>query len=142
MHMMQGERRSMNLWVVNMGSRPVKEIWMVPDSEDEVWVGDVAGDDEGQEAGEAEEEEKGGDTQETDDAKEESITAVEVIKSSNSLLSPQPLRIPIPGGVLRPDDGFSVPLTLHTESIGEKQFCLFFSYREVSGLVIIPPLRS
>lgn len=129
MKMMQGESRSMNLWVVNIGTRPVKEIWMVPDSEDEIWVGDVSDGDEG-EGREGEEGERAADKQETVCFGEEGGVSVEVVKSSNSLVSPQPLRIPVPGGVLGPEDGFSVPLTLHTETVGEKQFCLFFVYRE------------
>lgn len=118
---MQGERRVMNLWVVNMGSRPVKEIWMVPDPGDEIWVGDAVVEDENEKAeaeGDESENEKDGE-------------GPEVVKSSNSLLPPQPLKIPIPGSALGPEDGFSVPLTLHMEALGEKQFCLFFVYREV-----------
>lgn len=126
LRMLQGERRVMNLWMVNMGSKPVREVWMVPDAEDEIWVGDVAeGDEEEQEEGEQEEEE------ESDNGGEEGGVSVEVVRSSNSLLPPKPLRIPVPGGVLEPEEGVSVPLTWHTEGLGEKQICLFFVYREV-----------
>jgi len=115
---LQGEKRLMNLWVVNLGSRPIRELWVVPDSEDEIWVGD------------ADEEEAI--KHEAGVTREASGVSIQIIKSSNSLVSPQPLRIPVPGGVLRPEDEFTVPLALHTEMIGEKQFCLFFVYREVS----------
>jgi len=115
---LQGEKRLMNLWVVNLGSRPIRELWVVPDPEDEIWIGDA---DEGETV-----------NYEAGVTREASAVSIQIIKSSNSLVSPQPLRIPVPGGVLRPEDGFSVPLALHTETIGEKQFCLFFVYREVS----------
>ncbi|KXN83896.1 hypothetical protein AN958_00976 [Leucoagaricus sp. SymC.cos] len=117
MRMLGGERKIMNLWLVNMGSRPVKEIWVVPDSEDEIWIGDAIDSEEG--VGE-----------ETGDSGDEDVVSTETIKSSNSLVPPQPLRIPVPGGVLGPEDGFSVPLMLHPEKVGEKEFCLFFVYRE------------
>ncbi len=120
---LQGERRLMNLWVINLGLRPVKELWVVPDSEDEIWVGDAD-----------EEEGKGkADKLETSVVREKGGASIQIIKSSNSLVMPQPLRIPVPGGLLRPEDEFSVPLALHTETIGEKRFSLFFVYREVSS---------
>jgi hypothetical protein len=118
LEVVQGERRVINLWLANMGSRPVAEIWMVPDPEDEIWVGDTVAEDENEV-----------NTEESESNNDE----MEVVKSSNSLVPPQPLKIPIPGGVLSPDDGFCVPLTLHVETPGEKSFCLFFVYREVSA---------
>ncbi|XP_006454644.1 hypothetical protein AGABI2DRAFT_182617 [Agaricus bisporus var. bisporus H97] len=135
LEVVQGERRITNLWLANMGSRPVEEIWMVPDPEDEIWIGDTVVE------GESEE-----NTEENGINDDE----IEVVKSSNSLVPPQPLRIPIPGGVLSPDDGFSVPLTLHMEAPGEKPFCLFFVYRQddtdtfhtswISRIVDVKPL--
>lgn len=123
LEVVQGERRITNLWLANMGSRPVEEIWMVPDPEDEIWIGDTVVE------GESEE-----NTEENGINDDE----IEVVKSSNSLVPPQPLRIPIPGGVLSPDDGFSVPLTLHMEAPGEKPFCLFFVYRQVGAPFLHP----
>jgi hypothetical protein len=123
LEVVQGERRVTNLWLANMGSRPVDEIWMVPDPEDEIWVGDTVTEDENEV-----------DTKTSESNHDET----EVVKSSNSLVPPQPLRIPIPGDVLSPDDGFSVPLTLHVEAPGEKPFCLFFVYREVGTPFLYP----
>ncbi|KAF9455059.1 hypothetical protein P691DRAFT_800071 [Macrolepiota fuliginosa MF-IS2] len=124
--MLQGERRVMNIWMVNMGSKPVKEIWMIPDAEDEIWVGDAVAEGEEQEEGEEEEEEE----EKEQESGDEDNSRIEVVKSSNSLLPPNPLKIPVPGGVLEPEEGVNIPLTFHTELVGEKQFCLVFVYRE------------
>lgn len=119
LRLVQGEKELMHLWLANLGSRPVGEIWMVLDPKDEIWVGDVVEN----EIGEGEEEGKEGCS--------ESLSFVEVVRSSNSLSPPRPLRIPTPDGTLGPGDGISIPLTLHTEMLGDKQLCLFFVYREV-----------
>ncbi len=120
LRLVQGEKELMHLWLANLGSRPVREIWMVPDPKDEIWVGDAVEDESKNEEEEARE--KGHD---------EITSFAEVIRSSNSLSPPKPLRIPTPDGTLGPGDGISIPLTLHTEVLGEKQLCLFFVYREV-----------
>jgi trafficking protein particle complex subunit 8 len=37
--LIQGENKSMRLWLNNAGSMPISEIWMVAGAEDEIWVG-------------------------------------------------------------------------------------------------------
>ena len=37
--LMQGENKSMRLWLTNAGSRPIGEVWMVAGAEDEIWIG-------------------------------------------------------------------------------------------------------
>lgn len=35
----QGENKPMRLWFSNMGTNPVREVWMVAGPEDEIWIG-------------------------------------------------------------------------------------------------------
>jgi len=37
--LVQGENRSMKLWLTNSGSTPISEVWMVTGPDDEVWIG-------------------------------------------------------------------------------------------------------
>jgi hypothetical protein len=37
--LLQGENRSMKLWLTNSGSTPISEFWMVTGPDDEVWIG-------------------------------------------------------------------------------------------------------
>ncbi|KAF9527818.1 ER-golgi trafficking TRAPP I complex 85 kDa subunit-domain-containing protein [Crepidotus variabilis] len=107
--MMQGEMRNMRLWVSNNGIRDVGEVWMVVGREDEVWIGE----DEGDEVG-----------------LEPSTTHMEVIKSSNTLKTSPPRRIPLGGSNLRPGEGREVPIIFHAENLGEHDLCLLFVFRE------------
>lgn len=36
--LMQGENKSMKLWLTNAGSKSISEVWMVAGAEDEIWV--------------------------------------------------------------------------------------------------------
>lgn len=38
--LLQGENKTASLWLVNAGSHPVSEVWMVCGPDDEIWIGD------------------------------------------------------------------------------------------------------
>jgi len=126
----QGETKSMSLWFFNTGGKPINEIWMVSGPEDEVWAA-VAEDlgDTGQYAEQvlilhSISETNSGTTMQT-----------EILQSVNSLNTEETLRIPLPHSnnspALNPGDNFELSLKLHVESVGERDLCLLFVYREV-----------
>lgn len=127
--LIQGENKSMRLWLTNTGSKPIGEIWMVAGAEDEIWVGD-------------------GDIM-RDCAYELFILVIctsriwiamavtEVIRSQNSLEPQKPYRLSTSGSnqssssVLEPGDGVEVPFIFHAETTGSHELCLLFVFREV-----------
>ncbi|KAJ7293446.1 ER-golgi trafficking TRAPP I complex 85 kDa subunit-domain-containing protein [Mycena rebaudengoi] len=104
----EGESKSMRMWFVNRGNKPIGQVWMVAGEEDEIWVGDHGDDD--------------------------STPATEVTRSPNSLAPRRPYRIPMINGedstYLQPGDGVEIPALLHATKTGEQELCLLFVYRE------------
>lgn len=100
----QGETRELKLWVLNSGSCPVEELWVVTGDEQEVWLG-----------------------VEKDDLATSSKT--EILRSSNSLKPSQPQRIPL-SQPLRPDQGTDVSVLLHGGQTGTHDLLLLFAYRD------------
>ncbi|KAH9064332.1 ER-golgi trafficking TRAPP I complex 85 kDa subunit-domain-containing protein [Lactarius vividus] len=109
-----GERKEMRIWLSNVGTQAVGDIWLVGGREDEFWV-----------------EESG------DQAAEVSALASETFISDNSLLPRTPYRIPFPpteNPLLPPGANFEVPFVLHASKLGEQELCLLFTFREGEGL--------
>ncbi|KAG5652297.1 hypothetical protein H0H81_005519 [Sphagnurus paluster] len=96
----QGERKKLNLWFSNTGTRPIKEIWIVSGPDDEIWVGPA------EESGEA-----------------GAPGMLEVIKSQNSVAPMKPKRIILSDSmILNPGEGAQLPLQFHPEADESAQF--------------------
>jgi len=127
--LLQGENKAIRFCLTNSGSKPINEVWMVSDPDDEIWIG-------------------------VDDDFENceyiyllgtflfiiphitpaSIT-LETIRSRNSLHPQEPQRIPLHGSpqssILQPGDSMEVTTIFHAESTGTHKLCLLFVFREV-----------
>ncbi|TEB39007.1 hypothetical protein FA13DRAFT_1724958 [Coprinellus micaceus] len=100
----QGETCELKLWVLNSGTSPVKELWVVTGDEQEVWLG-----------------------VEKEDVTTSSKT--EILRSSNSLRPPRPQKVPL-AEPLNPEEGIAVSLLLHGGKVGSHDLLLLFTYRE------------
>ncbi|TFK36848.1 ER-golgi trafficking TRAPP I complex 85 kDa subunit-domain-containing protein [Crucibulum laeve] len=105
----EGEDKRMKLWLSNAGSLYVQEAWIVAGPEVELWVG-------------------------TEDWESRSSSTNSVLSSSNSLVPPEPFRLPVTNDVgtpgLNSGESTEVPLVLHDDRIGEQQLRLLVVYRE------------
>ncbi|KAI9460993.1 ER-golgi trafficking TRAPP I complex 85 kDa subunit-domain-containing protein [Lactarius psammicola] len=107
-----GERKQMRIWLSNVGTQAIGDIWLIGGHEDEFWV-----------------EESGGQGA-------VSALASETFISDNSLLPRTPYRIPFPSTEnlsLSPGANFEVPFVLHANKLGEQELCLLFTFREGEG---------
>ncbi|KAF7320299.1 hypothetical protein MKEN_00814700 [Mycena kentingensis (nom. inval.)] len=100
--LVEGEVKSVQLQLENCGIKPVGEVWMLTRPEDHVWVS-------------------------SEDA--EDYPESEVEHSTNSLMLPEPCRIPLTS-VLHPGETADVSILLHASQVGEQRLSLFFVYRE------------
>lgn len=103
----------MRIWLSNVGTQAIGDIWLVGGLEDEFWV--------------EESEDQG--------AAEISALASETFISNNSLLPRTPYRIPFPSEKpsLSPGANFEIPFVLHANKLGEQELCLLFTFREGDG---------
>ncbi|KAF6766545.1 ER-golgi trafficking TRAPP I complex 85 kDa subunit-domain-containing protein [Ephemerocybe angulata] len=102
--LMQGEIRELKLWFLNSGSNPVEEVWVVTGNDQEIWIG----------------------------TKEEELTTssrTEIVHSRNSLRPTEPQRIPL-AQPLQPNEGVTVPISLHGGRTGTHNLYFFITYRE------------
>ncbi|KAF8634497.1 hypothetical protein AX15_000933 [Amanita polypyramis BW_CC] len=109
--LLQGEYRDMQILLSNTGVRPISEIWIIMDSEDELWPGESQDD-------------YRGDASET-----------EVLHSTNSLSPDVVHRIPEVASEespLQPGDSKQVTIKLRAEGSGRKEISLLMTYREGS----------
>jgi len=126
--LLQGENKAIRFCLTNSGSKPINEVWMVSDIDDEIWIG-------------------------IDDDFENCectyllcpflffiphITPAptsETIRSRNLLHPQEPQRIPLHGlaqsSILQPGDSVEVTTIFHAESTGTNELCLLFVFREV-----------
>ncbi|KAH8982598.1 ER-golgi trafficking TRAPP I complex 85 kDa subunit-domain-containing protein [Lactarius akahatsu] len=109
-----GERKQMRIWLSNVGTQAIGDIWLVGGREDEFWV-----------------------EESRDQEAEVSALASETFISDNSLLPRTPYRIPFPpteNPSFPPGANFEVPFVLHANKLGEQELCLMFTFREGEGL--------
>ncbi|KAH9486608.1 hypothetical protein JR316_0000673 [Psilocybe cubensis] len=108
--LLQGETKTIRLWLTNAGSKPISEVWMIAGADDEIWLGPNSG-------------------------PENSSSETEIIQTSNSLKPREPLKLPfsLPDGsnTINPGESIEVPAMLHTEMPGSHELCLLFVFREV-----------
>lgn len=128
--LLQGENKAIRFCLTNSGSKPINEVWMVSDADDEIWIG-------------------------VDDDFENcgctyllrtflffishitpASTTSETVRSRNSLHPPEPQRIPLHGSaqssILQTGDSVEVTTIFHAESTpGTYELCLLFVFREV-----------
>ena len=115
--LIEGEYKRLKLWMTNSGSKPIREIWMVPSREDELWL-------------------------ESDESEDESVdssyasSSTETLLSSNSLRTREPYCLALDdsgeASELAPGESMQVTLTLHAAHVGERDLGLLFVFREVS----------
>ena len=114
--LIEGEYKRLKLWMTNSGSKPIREIWMVPGREDELWL----------------ESEESND----DPAASYATSSTETLLSSNSLRPREPYCLPLNDSEetseLAPGESMQVTLTLHAAHVGERDLGLLFVFREVS----------
>ncbi|KAA1467917.1 hypothetical protein DENSPDRAFT_856966 [Dentipellis sp. KUC8613] len=105
-----GECRVMRIWLSNLGTGPIDEVWLVSGPEDELYVHDDA------------------------DYPEPANLSTEVIHSDNSLASRPPYQVMLKHHhsepSLAPQAHFEFSMTLHAEVLGDQELCLIFVYRE------------
>ena len=108
--MVQGECKSMSLWLSNAGTRNVDEVWMVAGAEDEIWV----------------------DFHSNSAASSTKLLPTEILHSINSILPQQPFLIPLENSLL-PGDSVEFSVTLHADQVSEHDLCLLFVFREAQN---------
>ncbi|KAJ3516458.1 hypothetical protein NLJ89_g1109 [Agrocybe chaxingu] len=109
--LLQGENKTIRLWLTNAGSSPISEVWMVAGPDDEVLLGG-------------------------EDVLLGCTTETEVFQSNNSLKPQPPQRMPLEGldsDTLQPGQSIEVPITFHAESTGSHELYLLFVYREAEA---------
>ncbi|KAG6832288.1 hypothetical protein H0H92_003521 [Tricholoma furcatifolium] len=99
----QGERKELKLWLTNMGSKPIKEIWFVVGPEDELWI------------------------RQTEEADNSDAAFAEVIHSCNSLVAGSPFRVAVE---LNAGENIEYPFELHAGSAGSQELNILIVYRE------------
>lgn len=114
--LIEGEYKRLKLWMTNSGSKPIREIWMVPGREDELWL-------------------------ESDEGNDASVGSSyasalkETLSSSNSLRPREPYCLALDdsgeASELAPGESMQVTLTLHAAHAGERELGLLFVFREV-----------
>lgn len=116
----QGETKSLDLRFNNVGTRPVKELWMVSNPDDQVWLND-----------------KKHSGQTIIEYKCHSHLGVdaddwhETIESANSIAPRKPYEVWGDTLTLVPGESMDISIFLHDEQVGDKELCLLFVYREV-----------
>ncbi|KAF4623241.1 hypothetical protein D9613_002112 [Agrocybe pediades] len=108
--LLQGENKSIRLWLKNAGDKPISEVWMISGPEDEIWLGEH-------------------DYKSTD-------SKTETFRSFNSLKPQAPRRLPLLGTdqsstILNPGQGIEVPVIVHAGmATGNFDLDLLFVFRE------------
>ncbi|KAH9858208.1 ER-golgi trafficking TRAPP I complex 85 kDa subunit-domain-containing protein [Lenzites betulinus] len=115
LNLAQGEYKRQCVWLMNSGTRPIRDLWVIGGEEDELWF----------------------DTGSIDtaaNATSSSSTKNEVLHFSNSLAPRKPYRILLDAihssPQLAPGEEMQLPLILHAAHHGEKELSLLFVFRE------------
>jgi hypothetical protein len=121
-----GECRPMGIWLSNIGTRAIGDIWLVSGEDEEFWVDGSGDQDTGvpqttplhhlQPTGEAPD------------------LGSETFDSGNSLLPRTPYRVPltsIENSSLASGASFELPFMLHANKLGEQELCFLLTFREV-----------
>lgn len=127
-----GECRQMRIWLSNIGTRAIGDIWLVGGEDDEFWV-DESGN---QETGTLQWH-RCSDYRTQEPTAEASVVGSETFDSDNSLLPRTPHRIQwtsAENSTLPPGADFELPVVLHANKLGEQEFCLLLTFREVSDI--------
>jgi len=125
-----GECRQMRIWLSNVGTRSIGDIWLVSGEDDEYWV-DESGD------------QGTGARQMTPLPRpqpigEAPVLGSETFDSDNSLLPKTPYRIPwtsVEDSSLAPGANFELPFVLHANKLGEQELCFLLIFREVCNII-------
>jgi trafficking protein particle complex subunit 8 len=125
-----GECRPMGIWLSNIGTQAIGDIWLVSGNDDEFWVNESGDQDPGirqttplnhlQPTGE--------------------VPALdsETFDSDNSLLPRAPYRVPLSSmedSSLASGASFELPFMLHANKLGEQELCFLLTFREVCEIL-------
>lgn len=121
-----GECRPMGIWLSNIGTKAIGDIWLVSGEDEEFWVDESGDQDTGmrqttplhhlQPTGEA------------------PVLGSETFDSGNSLLPRTPYRVPltsIENSSLASGASFELSFMLHANKLGEQELCFLLTFREV-----------
>ena len=128
-----GECRQMRIWLSNIGTQAIGDIWMVSGEDDEFWV-DESGD------------------QDSDTAQMAPLhhlqpigealgISSETFDSDNSLHPRMPYRIPVESSSLAPGANFELPFVLYANKLGEQELCFLLTFREVCDILVTAHLQ-
>ncbi|KAI0800868.1 ER-golgi trafficking TRAPP I complex 85 kDa subunit-domain-containing protein [Fomes fomentarius] len=113
--LVQGEYKQQRVWLTNSGTRPIRELWLLPGKDDELWID--AGDSDA-------------------DPSSSCPQKSETFRSRNSLSPRKPYKVPLESihssPELAPGDELQLPFILHAAHHGEKDLCLLFVFRETN----------
>ncbi|KZP10535.1 hypothetical protein FIBSPDRAFT_1051266 [Athelia psychrophila] len=104
----QGECKRMDMWISNIGTRVVGEVWLVAGTDDEIWI---------------------------DSGQNSAMSSVqlpvkeELLRSDNSIASLKPFCIPLEDG-LAPGDNLEFSMIIHADRALDHDLCLLLVYRE------------
>ncbi|KAG7450664.1 uncharacterized protein BT62DRAFT_927934 [Guyanagaster necrorhizus] len=106
-----GEIRPLALWLSNMGTRPINQVWLVAGTEDEIWVGD--------------------DEPLVPDVHASELS-VETLIADNATIPAQPQQVKL-DSPLQPGTSIELSIILHAQEKGQQDLCLLVVYRGSSG---------
>ena len=124
-----GECRQMRIWLSNIGTHAIGDIWLISGQEDEFWIEEPGDEETG--------------TRQISllpvcctqrPIAEASAPISQTFDSDNSLLPRSPYRIPLTSlenPSLAPGANFELPFVLHANKLGEHELCLLLTFREV-----------
>ncbi|KAJ7596891.1 ER-golgi trafficking TRAPP I complex 85 kDa subunit-domain-containing protein [Mycena floridula] len=105
----QGETKLLRLWFTNSGTKAVKELWMIPGAEDQIWLHD----------------------KKDSDIPVEATVPHEDVESINTLTSRKPYRVSLgEEEYLQAGDSMEISLVLHADQAGDNELCILFVYRQ------------
>jgi hypothetical protein len=127
----QGERRQLRIWLSNIGTQAIGDIWLVSGEDDEFWV-DESGD---QNSGLG----QMSPLHHPQPIGEPPGVGSETFDSDNSLHPRMPYRIPwvsVESSSLAPGANFELPFVLHANKLGEQELCFLLTFREVCNILV------
>lgn len=119
----------MRIWLSNVGTRSIGDIWLVSGEDDEYWIDESA--DQGTGAHQM------APLPHPQPIGEAPVLGSETFDSDNSLLPRTPYRIPwtsVENSALAPGANFELPFVLHASKLGEQELCFLLTFREVCNI--------
>lgn len=122
-----GECRPMGIWLSNIGTQAIGDIWLVSGEDDEFWVDESGDQDTGMRQATPLHQHTG----------EAPVLGSETFDSGNSLLPRTPYRVPLTSidSSLASGASFELPFMLHANKLGEQELCFLLTFREVCEIL-------